>query len=116
MERRKSRRYCLRARAFCWWKHADGEAKVTPCSTRDISYRGAFIVSEFLLPSPGAHIEVDVYLPPVGPAARSVQLHGEGTVLRVSPAGTDQPGFAAEVLFHTESSDVTLILGPNSIQ
>jgi len=59
---------------------------------------------------------VDVYLPPVGLTARSVQLHGEGTVLRVSPAGTDQPGFAAEVLFHTESSDAAVILGPNRIQ
>ena len=93
----------------------NGETKVALCTTRDISHCGAFIVSE-LLPSPGAHIEVDVYLPPVGPTARSVQLHGEGTVLRVSPAGTDQPGFAAEVLFHTESSDAAVILGPNRIQ
>ena len=90
----------------------NGETKVALCTTRDISHCGAFIVSEF----PGAHIEVDVYLPPVGLTARSVQLHGEGTVLRVSPTGTDQPGFAAEVLFHIESSDAAVILGPNRIQ
>lgn len=76
-----------------------------------ICYCGAFIDSGFLLPSPGAHIEVDVYLPPLSPTARSVQLHGEGRVLRVNPAGTDPPGFAAEVLFHTESSDAAFILG-----
>jgi len=115
MERRKSKRYLVSAPAFCWWEHADGESKVTQGTTRDISHRGAFIFSKSL-PSPGAYLEVDVYLPSVGLTPRSVQLHGEGRVLRVSQVGTDQSGFAAEVLFHTEGSDAAVIFGPKRIQ
>ena len=91
MERRKGRRYPLRAPAFCWWRHADGETRVTQGTSRDLSHRGAFIFS-VSLPSPGAHVEVDVYLPSTGLTPRSVQLHGEGTVLRVSQPGNHQSG------------------------
>ena len=114
MERRKGRRYSLSAPAFCWWKHADGESRVTQCTTRDLSHRGAFIFSA-LLPSPGAYVEVDVYLPSLT-MSRSVHLHGEGRVLRTRQAGTDPSGFAAEVQFQTENSDDSIILGPERIQ
>ena len=115
MERRKNRRYSVSAPAFCWWEHAEGKSEVAQGTTRDISHRGAFIFS-MLLPSPGAHIEVDVYLPSVGLTPRSVRLHGEGRVLRVSQAESDPSGFAAEMLFHTESSDAAIILGAKKIQ
>ena len=115
MERRKSRRYLLSVPAFCWWRHADGETRVTQGTTRNLSHRGAFIISESL-PSPGVHVEVDVYLPSVGLTPRSVQLHGEGTVLRVSQAGSGQSGFAAEMVFSTEGSDAAITPSSNKIQ
>lgn len=115
MERRKSNRYFLSTPAFCWWEHADGETHLAQGTARDLSHRGAFIVSESL-PSPGAYVEVDVYLPSVDLTPCSVRLHGEGRVLRVSQAGTGPSGFAAELMFHTESSNAALILGAKMIQ
>ena len=115
MERRNSRRYRISAPAFCWWQHSDGELQVTRGTTVDISHRGTFIVSKSL-PSPGAHVELYVYLPSVGLPPRFARLHGEGTVLRVSRAGAGQSGFAADVTFQTESSDASIISGPKRIQ
>jgi len=115
MELRKSRRYHLTAPAFCWFKRSDGTLQEAQGTTRDISDRGVFVVAE-LLPFPGAHVELDVYLPSAGLTPRSVQLHGEGIVLRVGEVGTSQSGFAAEVLFQTESYDAATVLGPKGIQ
>ena len=77
---------------------------------RDISSRGVFILAE-VLPSPGAHLELNVYLPSLSGTPRSVQLSGEGTVLRVARGEVGQSGFAAEVIFHAESSDSATVLG-----
>jgi hypothetical protein len=112
---RKGKRYGLSAPAFYWFERADGTLQEAQGTTRDISGRGVFVVAE-LLPSPGAHVKLDVYLPSVGLRPRSVQLHGEGTVLRVGEVGTNHSGFAAEVLFHTESYDAATVLGPKGIQ
>ena len=110
MELRKSRRYCLSAPAFYCWERADGILHEAQGTIRDISSRGVFVIAE-ALPPPGAHLELNVYLPSLSGTPRSVQLTGEGTVLRVGRAGVGQAGFAAEVLFHTESSDSGTVLG-----
>ena len=82
---------------------------------RDVGYRGVFIVAA-LLPTPGSHVELDVYLPSAGLTPQSVQLHGEGTVLRVNEVGAGEFGFAADVIFHTERSDPATVLGSKKIQ
>ena len=110
MERRKTKRYRLSAPAFYCWERADGILQEAQGRVRDISSRGVFILAE-ALPSPGAHLELNVYLPSLGGTPRSVQLSGEGTVLRAGRSEVGQSGFAAEVIFHAESSDSATVLG-----
>lgn len=110
MELRKTKRYRLSAPAFYCWERADGILQEAQGMTRDMSSRGVFILAESL-PPPGAHLELKVYLPSLSGARRSVQLNGEGTVLRAGRAEVGQSGFAAEVILHTESSDSPTVLG-----
>ena len=113
MELRKATRYRLNAPAFFWWESADGTLQEAQGITRDISDRGVFILAEQLPPA-GVRVEVDVHLPAVSTAARSAQLHGEGTVLRTCEA--KESGFAAGVVFHAESSDAATVLGSRKVQ
>jgi hypothetical protein len=115
MELRKATRYRLSAPAFYWWESADGTLQEAQGMTRDISDRGVFIVAR-QLPPPGVRVEIDVHLPSVSSAARSAQLHGEGTVLRSSEAEAGQSGFGAAVVFHAESSDAAAVLGSRKVQ
>lgn len=110
MELRKARRYCLSAPAFYCWERADGTLQEEQGITRDISHRGVFILAKELPPA-GANLELNVYLPSIRGTPRSVQLNGEGTVVRVGTSEVGQSGFAAEVIFHTESSDSPTVLG-----
>lgn len=115
MELRKSNRYAVSAPAFFCWENPDGNLREGQGTTRDISIIGVFVVAECPL-SPGSHIELDVYLPSVSGRARSVQLHGEGKVLRVEGREGATTGFAAEVLFQTERSGGPTILTGESTQ
>jgi len=83
--------------------------------TRDISDRGVFILAKQVPPA-GVRVEVDVHLPAVTAAARSAQLNGEGVVLRTCKAEAKESGFAAVVVFHTESSDAATVLGARKVQ
>ena len=103
MDLRRTNRYRVSAPAFFCWEHPDGSLQQSKGTTRDISAIGVFVAAE-CAPSPGLHIELDVYLPAVSGRPRSVQLHGEGKVLRVEGRKGAPTGFAAEVLFQTESS------------
>jgi hypothetical protein len=102
MDLRKAKRYPLRAPVSFWWERADGILQEGRGATLDISSLGVFIVAA-LSPPPGVHLELDVYLPSLSGAPKSVQLHGEGKVMRASRKGSES-GFAAEVVFQTQSS------------
>jgi len=115
MELRRATRYRLNAPAFYWWESADGTLQEAQGITRDISDRGVFILAKQLPPA-GARVEVDVHLPAVSTAARSAQLHGEGTVLRTCEAAAKEAGFAAAVVFHAESCDAAAVLGSRRVQ
>jgi len=115
LEQRKATRYRLHAPAFYWWESADGTLQEAQGVTRDISDRGVFITATQLPPA-GVRVEIDVHLPSVSSAARSAQLHGEGTVLRSSGAEASESGFAAALVFHAESSDAAAVLGPGKVQ
>jgi len=115
MDLRKATRYPLNAPVFYWWESADGTLQEAQGVTRDISDRGVFIVTRHLPPA-GVRIEMDVHLPSVSSAARSAQLRGEGTVLRSSEAEGGEPGFAAAMVFHAESSDAAAVLGSRKVQ
>jgi len=110
MELRKTKRYRLSAPAFYCWEREDGTLQEAQGTTRDISSRGVFILADALPPA-GAHLELKVYLPSISGAPRSVQLNGEGTVLRAARAEVGRSGFAADVIFNTESSDSSTVLG-----
>jgi len=115
IELRKATRYRLSAPAFYWWENADGTLQEAQGITRDISDRSVFIVAKQLPPA-GVRVEVDVHLPAVGATARSAQLHGEGVVLRACGGEAGEPGFAATVVFHAESSDAASVLGSGKVQ
>lgn len=115
MELRKATRYRLQVPAFYWWESADGTLQEAQGVTRDISDRGVFIVTKQLPPA-GVRVEINVHLPSVNSAARSAQLHGEGTVLRAAEAEAGESGFAAAAVFHAESSDGAAVLGARKVQ
>lgn len=115
LELRKSRRYRLFAPASFSWARPDGLLQEGRGTIRDISERGVYITGE-VVPLLGAHLDVDVYLPSLELAGNSVQLHGEGIVIRVDQGPESAKGFAADVLFQTESSSGPTIVNPNHLQ
>ena len=102
MDLRKAKRYPLSAPVSFWWERADGILQEGRGTTLDISSLGVFILAT---PSPpaGVHVEVEVSLRAASGAPKSVQLHGEGKVVRAGRKG-QEPGFAAEVVFQAQSS------------
>ncbi len=67
-------------------------------------------------PPPGAHLEVDVYLPSLETAGGAVQLHGEGTVIRVDRQADGIKGFAAVVAFQTEAASGPTVVNPRNLR
>ena len=100
---RKAKRYPLSALVLFCWKRVDGILQEGEGTTRDISIRGVFIVAQSP-PPPGVLLELDVYLSSLSGTPKSVQLHGEGKVIRVSGRQEPEPGFAVEATFQTENS------------
>jgi hypothetical protein len=115
MELRKATRYPVSAPAFYWWERADGTLQEAQGITLDICDRGVFVLAKEV-PPVGKCVELDVHLPAVTGTARAAKLHGEGTVVRPSGRGTEVSGFAAAVIFRTESSGTAPVLGPERIQ
>jgi hypothetical protein len=99
----------MSAPAFYSWQGAGGAPLEGQGKTRDLSFLGAFVLSESLPPR-GAHLEINVHLPAATETRKSVQLRGEGKVLRVSGKGAAEPGFAAEIVFHIEGLDDAALL------
>jgi hypothetical protein len=101
MELRKSRRYRLSAPASFFWESLDGRLREGRGTTLDISTTGTFIVTD-AVPHGGAQLELNVYLPSAERAASTVQLHGEGKVVRLDQRQKSVNGFAAEVTLQAE--------------
>ena len=114
MEQRKSRRYRLLAPASFSWERPDGLLQEGKGTIRDISDRGVFITGE-VVPLPGAHLDVEVYLPSLEVNSGAVQLHGEGTVVRVEREGESTKGFAATVAFQTEATSGPTVVNPRKL-
>ena len=102
VEPRKSRRYRLQAPVSFLW------------TIRDISDRGVFINGE-IVPQRGAHLDVEVYLPSLEFGGVAVQLHGEGTVIRVEREEGSRKGFAATVAFQTEAASGPTVVDPRKL-
>jgi hypothetical protein len=112
VELRKSRRYRLLVPAFFLWERPDGRLQEGGGTIRDISDRGVY-VSGNMVPPLGAHLEVDVHLPSLEAGGGSVQLHGEGTVVRVDRRAEATRGFAAAVTFQTAAGSGPTVVNPS---
>jgi hypothetical protein len=104
VELRKSRRYRLLAPASFLWERLDGLLQEGIGTIRDISDRGVFITVD-VAPPVGAHLDVDVQLPPLEVGGSAVHLLGEGTVVRVERQEKITKGFAATVAFQTGTAN-----------
>jgi len=92
VERRNSTRYRLQAPVIFRWTDSRGGSHQQGGFTRDISTRGAFIFCESPPPLQ-AGVTVDVMLPFLGNARKSISMTTGGFVLRVE--GRDErTGFA----------------------
>lgn len=81
LDSRAAVRYALQARAVFHWNDGDGFQKVGRGHTRNISQKGAYIVSPELPPQ-GASISLNIYLPALAGDTRLLSLQADGLVLR----------------------------------
>jgi PilZ domain len=114
VELRKSKRYRVLAPVTFLWERPDGLLQEGKGTIRDISDRGVFITGD-LVPQRGAHLDLEVYLPSLEAGAGAVQLHGEGTVIRVDRGEGVTTGFAAAVAFQTESASGPTVVDPERL-
>lgn len=92
MELRNRVRYRLAANAVFSWESAQRSRLLGKGVTRDISLEGAFILT-VTCPPVGTMLQLEIFLPPVGPGARSVRIQTKATVIRVEHTGGNE-GFA----------------------
>ena len=83
---RKILRYEIAARASYRWHDAHGAQKTSSGFTRDVSTRGAFVISEEC-PTAGAAIEIEVDIQGASAQAQAFRIRAAGTVLRTEPRG-----------------------------
>jgi hypothetical protein len=102
VELRKSRRYRLSAPATFSWEGSDGRVQEGTGMIRDISDRGVYVAGK-VAPPFGALLEVKVHLRSFELGGSSVELCGEGTVVRIDRETEHVSGFAAAVVFRTEA-------------
>jgi hypothetical protein len=116
MELRKSRRYRPLALASFSWERPDGLLQEGRGTIRDISDRGVYVTGD-VAPPPGAHLDVDVYLPSLKVGGGSVHLHGEGIVVRVDRQAKGTKGFAAAIAFQAaEAGSGPTVVTPGRLQ
>lgn len=115
VELRKSKRYRLPAPVSFLWERPDGLLQEGKATIRDISDRGVFVTGD-LVPQRGAHLDLEVYLPSLDAGGSAVQLHGEGTVIRVYREEGIMKGFAATVAFQTEAASGPTVVNPGKLQ
>jgi hypothetical protein len=115
VELRKSRRYRLAAPASFLWERLDGLLEEGGGTIRDVSDRGVYVTGR-AAPPLGGHLEVDVYLPSGEVGGGAVQLHGEGTVVRVDREAEGIKGFAAAVAFQPEAASGSTVVDPRRLQ
>jgi hypothetical protein len=116
MELRKSKRYRLSAHAVFCWESSNGILEERAGTTRDICSTGSFIVADSAPPR-NAQVQINVYFPSfLGRADTTVELRGEGKIVRVERQGSSVKGFAAELIFQTGSSGGVAELGVDKPQ
>jgi hypothetical protein len=97
------------------WERPDGLLQEARGTIRDISDRGLYVSGD-VVPPLGAHLDVDVHLPSLEVGSGAVQLHGEGTVVRIDREAEGIKGFAATVEFQTEAASGPTVVNPKRVQ
>ena len=82
MERRKSTRYRLGVPVIFSWRNERQVQHEGLGLTRDVSIRGAFVLTTSPPPLQ-ANIKLEAFFPPVSSAAAPMRIHGEGRAVRV---------------------------------
>jgi hypothetical protein len=98
LDLRRSRRYRVLGTGLFWWERPDGHLQQNGGTIENISDSGVFLASN-ALPPVGAHLEMDVSLQSSEIGASQIQLHGEGTVIRVEWGIDRRKGFGAAIAF-----------------
>ena len=95
MERRECTRYRLACQVRFSWANEQQERFHGRGVTRDISARGAFILTA-ACPPDAATVHLKILIAPDPPDAPTARLRGDAQVLRVeqAPGGQGQSGFA----------------------
>jgi hypothetical protein len=113
-ESRKSRRFSPTASASFSWLGPDGLLREGHGAVRDISDRSVYVNAE-LAPPAGAHLDVEVHLKPLELGKTSVELYGEGTIVRIDRRGEQISGFAAAVMFRIGADGGPTPMKPESV-
>jgi len=107
----RASRFELSAPVSFWWSHEKGIAHFGKGVTKNISHSGILVTANDCPPA-GARIQINVRMPRLGSSSHVVELHGEGTVLRVEGDAADGSSnrakeFAASVSFYPERVDIS---------
>lgn len=92
-----------------WWSRAKGSTQSGKGTTRNISSSGVLVATNEC-PPVGVAVQLTVFMPRTASKSHAMELHGEGTVVRVesdvtSRSGGEPKGFAASVHFYPEHID-----------
>lgn len=106
---RRAKRYEISVPVSYWWSASKGPIHSSLGETRNISDSGVLVAAAGECPPTGASIQVTVLLPRLREEGPGMNLHGEGTVVRVENADTPSSKpvkvFAASVHFYPERPD-----------
>lgn len=105
----RAKRFELAVPVTFWWESAKGPAKSGKGVTKNISNSGVLVTAS-KCPPPGVRIQLNVRMPRPEGKGYGMELHGEGTVVRVegdatAGSGARPKGFAASVHFYPERID-----------
>ena len=102
----RAKRFEVVAPVTFLWSRAKGPAESGKGVTKNISKSGILVATKEC-PPPGARIQMTVRMPRAEDKGYGMELHGEGTVVRVETdasagSGARPIGFAASVDFYPE--------------
>ena len=94
VERRKHRRFKLRAPVQFLWKSSGAGRQSAEGNTCDISPHGVFVQTQSCPPL-GTNVQIDVFL--VNNSGSPIVMRASGNVVRIEKAQESLPGFAVPI-------------------
>lgn len=107
----RAKRFEISAPVTFWWSYDKAPAKSGKGITRNISKSGIMVTASECPPA-GARIQMNVRIPQSEDRKYGMELHGEGTVVRVDEdaaagSGAKPKRFAASVQFYPEPMEAS---------